>query len=319
MRQVLVAICAIVLAAGCTPWMNSYAQYLIVLVGIYGTLALSWNILGGMTGQISLGHSLFVGAGAYLSTALYLLGGWSPWLGIVSAVMLGGALGALVGYVVFSRGLTGVYFSLATLAVAEVAMYVVSNTTILGAANGLPIPPSPGFASLQFVNRSSYCYLALALLALALVVNAAIEGSTLGVKLRAVRDNEAAAAAAGVDVVRSKIVAAAISGAVAASTGPLYAQYLLFIDPDSVLGVGFSIDALIYAFAGGIHTLLGPLLGVLVLLPFSEALRVYLGGSHFSGVHLLAYGLVLIVVVRFAPEGIAGLSSRLVAAVRRLI
>jgi branched-chain amino acid transport system permease protein len=309
MRAVVVTIVMLMAAAASSHWLSSYLQYLLVLFGIYGTLALSWNILGGMAGQVSLGLSLFIGLGAYLSTALYLFLGLSPWLGLVSAVLAGGALGALAGVLVFSRGLAGVYFSLATLALAEVALYIVSNVPFLGAANGLSIPSAPGFANFQFSERSAYCVLSLAILAVALGINSLIAWSTLGVRLRAVRDNESAAAAAGIDVIGIKIITSAISGAMAAATGPLYAQYLLFIDPDSVLGLGFSIDALIYAFVGGMHSLLGPLLGVVVLLPLSEVLHVYLGGQ-FSGAHLLVYGLVLIVIIRFCPDGIAGLINR---------
>ncbi|QRG08654.1 branched-chain amino acid ABC transporter permease [Xanthobacter dioxanivorans] len=288
------------------PMLPVYGQHVLILVALYGSIALAWNLLGGMAGQMSLGHALFVGAGAYVSTALYLRLGVNPWIGLLCAVASGGALAAGLGYVVFRRRLSGVYFALVTLAVAEMALHVVSNIPALGGANGLSIPARPGFASLQFASKLGFCYAALGVLAIVGAVILAVHRSRLGYVFLSIRENERAAAALGIDVVWGKVVAAAISGALAALVGPIYANYVLFIDPESVLGVPVSIDALVFAFVGGLGTLFGPLLGAAVLVPATEALRGMLGGR-LVGVHLIAYGAILILVMRLAPQGLWGL------------
>jgi branched-chain amino acid transport system permease protein len=298
---VAVALLAVLAAA-----LPIYGQHIFILIALYGAIALAWNILGGMAGQMSLGHALFVGAGAYISTALYLNLGISPWLGLVCAAALGAALGGGVGYVVFRRRLSGVYFALVTLAVAEMALHIVSNVPALGGANGLAIPSRPDFANFQFASKLGFCYASLAALALVCAVILAIDRSRLGYVFLSIRENERAAAALGIDVVQGKVIAAALSGALAAMIGPIYANYVLFIDPESVLGVPLSIDALLLAFVGGLGSLFGPLLGALVLVPLTELLRGLLGGQ-LAGIHLIAYGVVLILVMRLAPQGLWGL------------
>jgi branched-chain amino acid transport system permease protein len=296
----------VALLAGIAPMLSIYAQHIFVLVALYGSVALAWNILGGMAGQMSLGHALFIGAGAYVSTALYLKSGVSPWIGLVAAAALGGALGALMGYTVFRRKLSGVYFALVTLALAEMALHIVSNVSFLGAANGLSIPSKLDFANLQFSSKLGFCYAALGVLAVVSVTILAIDRSRLGYVFLAIRENERSAAALGIDVVQGKVIAAAISGALTALVGPVYANYVLFIDPESVLGVTLSIDALLFSFVGGLGSLFGPLLGAVVLVPLTELLRSLLGGR-LAGVHLIVYGVILILVMRLAPQGLWGL------------
>ena len=312
MKPMLLLALAVTLLAGLAPLLSIYGQHIFVLVALYGSVALAWNILGGMAGQMSLGHALFVGAGAYVSTALYLKYSVSPWIGLVFAAAIGGALGALMGYTVFRRKLSGVYFALVTLALAEMALHIVSNVGFLGAANGLSIPSKPDFANFQFSSKLGFCYAALGILALVSGVILAIDRSRLGYVFLAIRENERAAAALGIDVVQGKVIAAAISGALAAMVGPVYANYVLFIDPESVLGVPLSIDALLFSFVGGLGSLFGPLLGAIVLVPLTELLRSLLGGK-LAGVHLIVYGVLLILVMRFAPQGLWGLLTTAIA------
>ncbi len=310
MKQIRNLMIAAVLLACIVPVLPVYVQHIFILIALYGSIALAWNILGGMTGQMSLGHALFVGAGAYVATALYLKLGVNPWIGFLCATILGGALGAGLGYIVFRRQLSGVFFALVTLAVAEMALHVVSNIPDLGAANGLAIPPQRGFANFQFGSKTGFCFAALVLLALVCATIVVIQRSRLGYVFRSIRENERAAAAVGIDVVQGKVIAAALSGALAALAGPFYANYVLFIDPESVIGISLSIDALLFAFVGGLGSLFGPLLGAAVLVPLTELLRSLLG-NHFAGIHLIAYGIVLIVVIRLAPQGLWGLVSDL--------
>jgi branched-chain amino acid transport system permease protein len=312
MRPMLLLGLAAALLAAAVPLLPIYGQHVFILVALYGAIALAWNILGGMAGQMSLGHALFVGAGAYASTALYLDFAVSPWIGLIVAAIIGGALGAAMGYTVFRCKLSGVYFALVTLAVAEMALHIVSNVAALGGANGLAIPSRPDFANFQFHSKLGFCYAALGVLAVVSAVSLAIHRSRLGYVLLAIRANERSAAALGIDVVRGKVVAAAISGALAALVGPVYANYVLFIDPESVLGVPLSIDALLFAFIGGLGSLFGPLLGAVVLVPLTELLRGLLGGR-LAGVHLIVYGVILILVMRLAPRGLWGLLSDAIA------
>jgi branched-chain amino acid transport system permease protein len=285
-----------------------YGQHIFILVALYGAVALAWNILGGMAGQVSLGHALFVGVGAYTATVLYLSFGISPWIGLILGTVAGGALGAAIGYTVFRRRLWGVYFSLITLAAAEMALHIVSNLGSLGGANGLAIPSKPDFAQLQFASKLGFCYAALGVLAVISAIVVAIDRSRLGYVFLAIRENERSAAALGIDVVQGKVMAAAVSGALAAMVGPVYANYVLFIDPESVLGISLSLDALLFSFVGGLGSLFGPLLGAIVLVPMTEFLRSMLGGR-FAGLHLVVYGVVLILVMRLAPKGLWGLLS----------
>ena len=306
----------LIAAAVLAPLLSPYGQHVLILIALYGALALAWNILGGMAGQISLGHALFVGTGAYVSTGLVVLLGVNPWIGLLCAILVGAGAGAGIGYVVFRRKLVGVYFALVTLALAEIALEIVSNVPALGGANGLSIPPQPGVARLQFGSNLGFCYAALALLAFVGGVALAINRSRLAYVFLSIRENEKAAAALGIDVVRGKVTAATISGALAAMIGPLYANYVLFIDPESVLGPSMSIDALVFAFVGGLSALFGPLLGAAVLVPLTEILRGLLGGR-LAGVHLVVYGAVLILAMRFAPQGLWGLGAQFVRKVRR--
>jgi len=312
MRPMLLLGLAVALLAVLASLLPIYGQHVFILVALYGAVALAWNVLGGMAGQMSLGHALFVGAGAYVSTVLYLNFAVSPWVGLVVAAMVGGALGAGVGYTVFRCKLSGVYFALVTLAVAEMALHIVSNVAVLGGANGLAIPSRPDFANFQFHSKLGFCYAALGVLAVVSAVSLAIHRSRLGYVLLAIRENERSAAALGIDVVQGKVIAAAISGALAALVGPIYANYVLFIDPESVLGLPLSIDALLFAFIGGLGSLFGPLLGAVVLVPLTELLRGLLAGR-LAGIHLIVYGVILILVMRLAPRGLWGLLSDAIA------
>jgi branched-chain amino acid transport system permease protein len=308
-RSAIGVFAVLIAVALIAPFLDPNVTHVLVLVALYGTLALSWNILGGMAGQVSIGHSLFVGTGAYLSTILSLTWGISPWIGLALGSLAGAAIGAAIGAIVFGRRLTGIYFALVTLAIGEMAYYIVSNIDALGAANGLYIAPSQAQGSFQFAQKSSYLDVAMCLLAAAIAVTMWVRHGRLGYHLAAIRENERAAAALGIDVVAGKIAAAALSGAIAAPVGTFYAQYILFIDPDSLFGVSFSIEALTHAFVGGLYAPLGPLLGSLVLVPLSEVLRADLGGR-FAGAHLIIYGVILVIIVRLAPEGLAGLVRR---------
>jgi branched-chain amino acid transport system permease protein len=277
------------------------------MVLLFAYLATSWNVLGGLAGQHSFGHSAFFGIGAYVSTILLIYLHVPPLIGMV----LGGAAASIIsvgiGYPCFK--LRGPYFALATLAFSEIFRIVVTSTEQVGpidlkGAAGILIPLKPGNSLLafQFADKRYYYYCILAMLVLILFVYRRMEKSRWGLFLAAVRDNEAAARSIGISATRYKMVALAVSAFFGATAGTFYAQFLLYIEP-ALFGAAFSIEILLIAIVGGAGTLLGPFLGALLLTPISELTRTYLGGT-YAGVQLIIYGAVLVAVMMFAPQGL---------------
>jgi len=309
-RQLAVAaVAAIVIALLPLGIHDVYLQNVLVLTLMYAALSQSWNILGGYCGQISLGHAIYFGIGAYTSTLLYTHAGLTPWFGM----LMGGTLAALValglGYPFFR--LRGHYFTIATIVVAETGLLLVLNWDFAGGAEGIQIPYGPdSWAHLQFArDKLPYIYFALGLAVLAWLVTFAIEDSKWGYWWRAVKDNAEAAESLGVVVFRSKMAAAALSAFFTAIAGSFYAAFVSYIDPDSVMGFQLSLLIALPAVLGGIGTLWGPALGALVLIPLTELTRSYFGGSG-SGVDLIIYGVLIMVIALARPEGLMSLFGR---------
>jgi branched-chain amino acid transport system permease protein len=286
--------------------LNDYFLNILILVLFYGYLSASWNILGGYGGQLSVGHSLFFGIGAYASTMLFLHAGLSPWLGLLAGGVLAVAAGLGVGYLSFRYGIRGHYFAMVTIAVAEVARHLTLNVPTLGGAMGLLIPLR-GHAPLQFQfgTKAAYYYVILGFTALILYITLRLERAKLGLYLVAIREDEVAAESMGVPTMRAKMVAMALSAFLTAAGGTYYAQFFLYIDPDLTLSVFTSIDILIRSIAGGAGTVWGPLVGSVLMTPLAEVTRVFLGGRR-AGVHVLLYGLILMGIVLVVPQGVYG-------------
>ncbi|WP_291295887.1 branched-chain amino acid ABC transporter permease [Elioraea sp.] len=276
-----------------------------LMLALAGT---GWNLLGGYGGQFSFGHAVFFGTGAYTAAVLQVRFGINAWVAFGAGIALGALVGAAIGWLTFRAGLRGSYFALVTLAFAEVARIIASVWPLTGAGAGILIPLKLGVANLQFGSRAEGYWFVLALLGLAMALARAIEGRRFGAQLVAVRENEDAAKALGVDVLRVKLMAIALSGGITASAGGFYAQTFLYLDAGLAYGPWISVEALLTAIVGGIGTVWGPLLGALVLQALSE-LGKHLGGDA-PGLGLVLFGAVLIIVVRFAPEGIVGLIRR---------
>jgi branched-chain amino acid transport system permease protein len=284
-------------------------KYLLeVLIGILFTayLGAAWNILGGYAGQFSFGHAAFFGIGAYASTLLLLRAGLTPWLGMLAGGALAAAFGLLAGYLSFRYGLRGPYFSLVTLAFAEMLRVLAVNTKAVGSSLGLVVPTAHASpAMFVFASKLAYYYVVLAMAAAALLLAFALERARLGYVLAAVRENEDAAEASGVDALGAKLRAMACSSFLMALGGTFYAQYSAYIDPGITFGPSVSIQALLPAIVGGAGTVLGPLLGAFVLTPLSELTRALLRGR--AGADVMLYGLVLMLVISFLPQGLVGL------------
>ena len=291
-----------------------YPRDVMIRIFLYAMLATAWNVLAGYCGQISLGHAVFFGTGAYTSTLLLRqdwLGVWaSPWIGMALGALLAGLLSQVIGFPVFR--LRGHYFAIATIAVGEIVQTIVINWDAVGGARGLfvPIKRPDSLANFQFhESKQTYYYIALALLVLAVGISRWIVRSRTGYYFRAIREDQDAAAALGIPVARYKQRAMAISAALTALGGTFYAQYVFFIDPESVLPLSLSILVCLVAVLGGVGTLWGPILGSAILVPLGEVTRVQFGGTG-KALDLVIYGLLIMIVSVVQPGGIMALLQR---------
>ena len=298
-----------ILAIAVPPFLPKYFLEILISVMFWAYLGSAWNILGGYGGQFSFGHAAFFGIGAYTSTLLLLRMGISPWLGMLVGGGLAALFGLLVGFLSFRYGLRGPYFSLVTLAFAEMLRVLAVNWKAVGSSLGLVLP-SRGSAPAMFLFESKlgYYYVILAMMLGVLAVTWGIARSRLGYSLVAVRENEDAAEAAGLDTLGVKLSGMVVSSFLTALGGTFYAQYWAYIDPSLTLGVSVSIEGLLRAIVGGAGTVWGPLLGSFVLTPISELTRAVLRGR--TGADVMLYGLVLILVISFLPQGLMGWFSR---------
>ena len=288
------------------PWLPPYFLEILISVLLFAYLGSAWNILGGYAGQFSFGHAAYFGIGAYTSTLLYLRAGVSPWLGMMAGGCLAAAFGLAAGYLSFRYGLRGPYFSLVTLAFAEMLRVIAVNTKAVGSSLGLVIPSREAAPwSFMFAGKLSYYYVILAMALAAVLITRRLERSKLGYALRAIRENEDAAEASGVDALGMKLRAMALSSFLTALGGTFYAQYFAYIDPTITFGPAVSIQGLLQAIVGGAGTVLGPFLGAFVLTPVSELTRAALRGR--AGADVMLYGLVLMLVISFLPNGLMGL------------
>jgi branched-chain amino acid transport system permease protein len=265
-------------------------------------LALSWNLIGGFAGQISIGHVAFFGIGAYTSTLLGLRLGLTPWLGMLIGGAIAAACGVLLGLVTFR--LKGTFFAMATLAFAEVLrMSAVNAKSLTNGSEGLFITATPDPAMFVFAEIRSYVVVIWLIVVLLYAFSFYVARSRLGLCLHALRDEEAAARSLGVNSIRVRLLMMAISAFATAICGTFYAQFLLFVDPDSVLGPDLSIQMALAAVVGGVGTAFGPVLGTFLVVPFGQFLRAELGGQ-FVGLHLVVYGFGLLLVLYKLPDGL---------------
>jgi branched-chain amino acid transport system permease protein len=288
------------------PIRETYFRGLMVLTLLYAGLSQGWNVLGGYCGQISLGHALYFGIGAYTSTMLFTGLGVPPTLGLLAGGLLAGAAALLVGWPCFR--LSGHYYAIATLVVSLMALLLVQNWSFVNASMGITIPfRHQSWVDLQFrIAVLPFYYVMLLYAALAWIVAWIVEGSRWGFYWRAVKDDPVASGSLAVRVFPSKMAAAAISGAITGIGGALYAQYIGFIDPDSTLGLPLSVLIALPAVVGGVGTLWGPLLGAAVLIPVQQLSAAWLGGSG-GGADLMIYGALIMLLALLRPQGLVSL------------
>jgi branched-chain amino acid transport system permease protein len=293
---------------------DPYFIHTIIFICFFAYLGASWNILGGYAGQTSLGHSAFVGIGAYVSTLLFINTGLTPWLGMIAGGLAAALISFIIGFPAFR--LTGPYFALTTIAFGEILrLWVTDTETFLGislkGARGilLPIKGHSPF-EFQFIDKIYYYYIILLLMVIILLVCWKIENSRMGFYLRAIKGNQDAARSLGVEVTWYKLLAFAISAFFTGIGGVFYAQMVLFIIPERILGLDISIELALITIIGGRGTLFGPILGAFLLRPLSEITAAYFGGTYL-GVHLILYGILLMISILFIPKGMTDLFGRI--------
>jgi branched-chain amino acid transport system permease protein len=286
-----------------------FEQRLGALVLLYAIAASSWNIVGGYAGQVSVGHVVFFGCGAYAAMGAYAHFALSPLVGLPIGVVLAVTIAAVIG--VPTLRLSGHYFSMATIAVAELLRLVVTNTEYLGAAVGLSGPPVPrNIFDVSFISALPYYYLFLMVLAITLGITWWMANSRMGFYLRAIKDSERAARSLGVPASREKLYAYMLSAGLTSVAGALYAMMFGFVDPESGLGILISVKMLIMAALGGAGLLFGPLVGAAILVPLEELSNSLLGGKG-AGLTFVVYGAIIVLIARFQPGGLLTLAMRL--------
>ena len=303
-RQLIVAVVVFALIA-LVPRLVSdvYMMNVLILTLLFAALSQSWNLLGGYCGQVSLGHALYFGIGAYATSILYVKFGITPWGGLLAGGIIAALIALALGYPCFR--LKGHYFSIATIVIAEIGLLLFHNWDYAGAALGIQWPFTPdSWWTLQFArDKAPYFYFALGLFAVTWLVTFAVVESKWGYWWRAVKDSAEAAESLGVTIFHSKMAAAAISAFFTAVGGGFYAAFVSYIDPDSVMHFRFSLLMALPAVLGGVGSLWGPAIGALILIPLAELTRSYLGGSG-SGLDLVIYGALIMIVSLTRPEGI---------------
>jgi branched-chain amino acid transport system permease protein len=287
-----------------SPFMVNFG----VLALFYAFIGQAWNIAGGFAGQLSFGHVVFFGAGAYASTILQMRFGFNPWWGLPASALAGALVGWVIAVLSFRAGLKGSYFALITLAFAEVLRIVANSVEITGGGLGMLIPAKPGIANFQFPERIGFYYLMLALTTASVVIALWLKRSRFGAQLAAIRENEDSARALGIDTYTEKVKVMMLSGAIAGIGGCIFAQYFLYIDPIIVFGVDKSVEMLLVSMIGGAGTVYGPLIGAVLLAAISDVTRAVFD---VQGLSLVIYGGLLVVIIAFLPNGLIDLFQRL--------
>ncbi|OUM97111.1 MAG: hypothetical protein BAA02_14230 [Paenibacillaceae bacterium ZCTH02-B3] len=287
---------------------NAFVRDIAILMMLWSAAASAWNLLGGFAGQLSIGHTAFFGIGAYTSTLLYINFSVSPWIGMIAGALMAALIGVILGSITFP--LKGPFFSLSTLAFAEIVRIIsISWSDLTRGSQGIVIKYTPGFG--KFVFDSPVPYILIAWLFMIGVYGVAVyfNNSRLGFYLMAYRESEDAARALGINTVTVRLKAAAISAGLTAMLGTFYAQYILFIDPESVFIVDNSLQMVLLSLVGGIGTTIGPIIGGYIMVPLGQLLRSTFGDA-VPGFHLVVYGLCMVLILMYLPGGIVSLLNR---------
>jgi len=281
-----------------------------ILVFMYAMLGVAWNIMGGYAGMFSFGQAAFFGIGAYTSSFLLMTFHVNPWIGLIAGGVVAALVAAAIGYP--CSNLRGHYFAIASIAFAEIVRVHFNNWTLVNAAEGISLPMlDESFINFMFHNsKVPYYYIMLAFLIIALVVCYFVATSKMGYYFRAIKESHDVAEVLGVNVVRYRLIAIMISAFLSAMAGSFYAQYVLYIDPESVMLLAISVQIVLLSMLGGAGSVMGPVIGAAVLIPIAEVTRVCLGHKG-TGVDMLIYGFFITIISVYQPQGVWGLLSRI--------
>ncbi len=298
-----------ILAAFPVFFTDPFPRHLMIMIMLYATMSVGWNIIGGYTGQVSFGNAAFFGIGAYATAVLLVNFGLNPWIGMLAGCFFSVLLALIVGYPCFR--LQGHYFAIATIAVGEIMLVIFTNWDYVGAAVGIYIPIlDESVKNFEFhTTKIPYYYIIMAMMIVALGVSYAVEKSRIGYYLRAIKDDADGARSLGIDIQKYKMIAFSISAVLTAICGTFYAQYVLYIHPSSTMDLMMSIHLCIICLIGGIGTLFGPIVGAFVFIPLTELTRVYLG-SEGQGIDMIIYALLIIILAIWRPHGLWALLAR---------
>jgi branched-chain amino acid transport system permease protein len=283
---------------------------IMILVFMYAMLGVAWNIMGGYAGMFSFGQAAFFGIGAYTSSYLLMAFHVNPWFGLIAGGVVAALVAAAIGYP--CSNLRGHYFAIASIAFAEIVRVYFNNWTLVNAAEGISLPMlDESFTNFMFHNsKVPYYYIMLAFLLLALVVCHFVATSKMGYYFRAIKESHDVAEVLGVNVVRYRLIAIMVSAFLSAMAGTFYAQYVLYIDPESVMLLAISIQIVLLSMLGGAGSVMGPVIGAAVLIPIAEVTRVWLGHQG-TGVDMLIYGFLITIISVYQPQGVWGILSRI--------
>ncbi|MFS0647419.1 branched-chain amino acid ABC transporter permease [Siminovitchia sp. 179-K 8D1 HS] len=281
---------------------NDFYLNIIIWIYLYALLSTAWNILGGFAGQLSFGHTVFFGIGAFTTTILYANHGMSPWLNIIPAILISAIFALIVGFPTFR--LKGPFFSLATLAIGQI-MYLLAVyfKDLTGGSVGIFMEYNESVANMTFASSKPYYYIILIFFIIALLISIWIKNSKMGYMFTAIREDEEAAETLGVPTLKYKMISFLLSSSLTALGGVFYAHYNMFINPSTAFDFSLSVSIVVFAIIGGLGTVWGPFLGCLLIVPINQYLTSSLGAS-IPGISGIIYGLVLIIVVMLQPKGI---------------
>ena len=299
-------------------FLDNYALGIFVMIFFWAYVGQSWNVLTGYTGHISLGHALYLGIGAYATTFLAQTFGLTPWVGMFLGGFIAVAIALFLGFLGFRFGLRGVYFVIMTIAFAELARLAVSHIEALGSFTGIFIDFNPSFYNFQFRGNIPYYYISLGFVVASLIAVRILEVSKVGRFIVAIREDEEAAQALGVNTFKYNMIAIAISAFMTSLAGAFYANYIFYLHPNSLFGMSMSIELILRPIIGGLGTLFGPVIGSIILTPLSEISRAYFAKGGLEGLHLILYGVIAILVVLFMPKGIIVYVKRLLRPVIKI-
>jgi branched-chain amino acid transport system permease protein len=309
-RSAIVLLVALLAALLIAPlYANDYLITVLILILYFAYVGQAWNIMMGFAGQLSLGHALYVGLGAYVTAALYVKFGISPWIGLWPALLVAGAAGAVIGFLAFRFGVSGVYFAILTIAFGEFARVGFDHFSWVGGSAGYFLPVANYTQNDLFNLRGSprmFYYLLLAMTVLAFIACHLLLRSRAGYYWLAIRESPEAAEALGINIFRYKMYAVVLSAAMTSLGGVIFAFFYNNLFPEQVFHISRSIELILGPIIGGIGTLFGPIVGAFVLTGLAEGLREVMLrlGVDLPGMKQVFYGICLLAVVMFLPEGV---------------